>query len=52
MSAIVELLYRNELCTKQDLHEIINDLRRKQSRTRTPENVFPEYSKGQQAVTQ
>lgn len=42
IAAIVKLLQRKGLCTKQDLHAIINNLRRGKSRARMPESVFPE----------
>jgi len=39
---IVELLEQKGLCTKQDLHTIIDELRRKNPRARIPETAFPE----------
>jgi hypothetical protein len=42
IAAIVELLEQKGLCTKQDLHTIIDELRRKNPRARIPETVFPE----------
>ena len=42
IAAIVELLERKGLCTKQDLHTIIDELRRKNPRVRIPETAFPE----------
>ena len=42
ISAIVELLEQKGLCTKQDLHTIINELRKKNPRARVPETAFPE----------
>lgn len=41
IAAIVELLEKKGLCTKQDLYDIIGELRRKSPRARTPETVFP-----------
>ncbi len=40
--AIVELLEQKGLCTKQDLHTIIDELRKKNPRARIPETAFPE----------
>ena len=42
IAAIVEVLERKGLCTKQDLHAIIDELRRKNPRARIPETAFPE----------
>ena len=42
IAAIVELLEQKGLCTKQDLHTIIDELRRKSPRVRIPETAFPE----------
>ena len=42
IAAIVELLEQKGLCTKQDLHTIIDELRRKNPRTSIPEIAFPE----------
>ena len=42
IAAIVELLEQTGLCTKQDLHTIIDELRRKNPRARIPETAFPE----------
>ena len=42
IAAIVELLKQKGLCTKQDLHTIIDELRRTNSRARIPETAFPE----------
>jgi len=42
IAAIVELLEQKGLCTKQDLHTIIDELRRKNPRARIPETAFPE----------
>ena len=41
IAAIVELLERKGLCTKQDLVDIITDLRKKNTRAKIPETVFP-----------
>jgi hypothetical protein len=42
IAAIVALLEQKGLCTKQDLHTIIDELRRKNPRAQIPESVFPE----------
>ena len=42
IAAIVELLEQKGFCTKQDLHTIINELRRKNPHARLPETSFPE----------
>jgi len=42
IAAIVELLEQKGLCTKQDLHAIIDELRKKNPRARIPETAFPE----------
>ena len=42
MAAIVELLEQKGLCTKQDLHTIIDELRQKNPRARIPETTFQE----------
>jgi hypothetical protein len=42
IAAIVEVLERKGLCTKQNLYDIITELRRKNPRTRIPETAFPE----------
>jgi len=42
IAAIVELLEQKGLCTKQDLHTIIDELRKKKPRARIPETAFPE----------
>ena len=42
IAAIVELLEQKGLCTKQDLHTIIDELRRKNPRAHIPETAFPE----------
>jgi len=42
IAAIVELLEQKGLCTKQDLHTIIDELRRKNPRTRIPGTAFLE----------
>ena len=41
IAALVELLERKGLCTKQDLFDIITDLRKQNPRARIPETVFP-----------
>lgn len=42
IAAIVELLERKGLCTKQDLYNIIAEFRGKNPRSRIPKTVFPE----------
>ena len=42
IAAIVEVLEGKGLCTKQDLHTIIDELRGKNPRARIPETAFPE----------
>jgi hypothetical protein len=42
IAAIVELLEQKGLCTKQDLHTIIDELRQKNPRARIPETAFLE----------
>ena len=42
IAAIVELLEQKGLCTKQDLHTIIDELRKKNPRASIPETAFPE----------
>ena len=41
IAALVELLERKGLCTKQDLYDIIAELRKTRPRARIPETVFP-----------
>jgi hypothetical protein len=41
IAAIVEVLERKGLCTKQDLYDIISEFRRKNPRARIPEAAFP-----------
>lgn len=41
IAALVELLERKGLCTKQELFDIIIDLRKQNPRARIPETVFP-----------
>ncbi len=41
IAALVELLEKKGLCTKQDLYDIISELRKKNPRARLPETVFP-----------
>lgn len=42
MAAIVEVLERKGLCTKQDLYDIISEFRRKNPRATIPETAFPD----------
>ena len=42
IAAIVEVLERKGLCTKQDLYDIIAEFRRKNPRAKIPETAFPE----------
>ena len=42
IAAIVEVLERKGLCSKQDLCEIISEFREKNPRARIPETAFPE----------
>ena len=42
IAAIVELLEQKGFCSKQDLHTIIDELRRKNPHARIPETTFPE----------
>ena len=42
IAAIVEMLERKGLCTKQDLYDIITEFRRKNPRAKIPETAFPE----------
>ena len=42
IAAIVEVLERKGLCTKQDLFDIITEFRRKNPRASIPETSFPE----------
>lgn len=44
IAAIVELLEKKGLCTKQDLSDIIGELRQKNPRARFPKTVFPSPS--------
>ena len=41
IAAIVELLEKKGLCTKQDLYDIISELRNRNQKARLPETVFP-----------
>ena len=41
MAALVEVLERKGICTKQDLYDTIAQLRENNPRARTPETVFP-----------
>ena len=42
IAAIVEVMERKGLCTKQDLYDIIAEFRAKNPRARIPETAFPE----------
>ena len=42
IAAIVEMLERKGLCTKQDLFDIITEFRKKNPRPKIPETAFPE----------
>ena len=42
IAAIVEVLERKGLCSKQDLYEIISEFRRKNPKASIPETAFPE----------
>lgn len=42
IAAIVEVLERRGLCTKQDLYDIIAEFRKKNPRANIPETAFPE----------
>jgi hypothetical protein len=42
IAALVEVLERKGLCTKQHLYDIIAELRQKNPRAKIPETVFPE----------
>ena len=42
IAAIVELLERKGLCTKNDLFDIIADLRKQNPRAKIPETAFPD----------
>jgi len=42
IAAIVEVLERKGLCTKQDLYDSITEFRRKNPRASIPETAFPE----------
>jgi hypothetical protein len=42
IAAIVEVLERKGLCTKQDLYDIITEFRRKNPCAKIPETAFPE----------
>ena len=41
IAALVEVLERKGLCTKQDLYDIIGELRNKNPKARIPETIFP-----------
>ena len=42
IAAIVEVLERKGICTKQDLYDIISEFRRKNPRAKIPDTAFPE----------
>lgn len=42
IAALVEVLERKGLCTKQDLFDIITEFRKKNPRTKIPQTAFPE----------
>lgn len=42
IAALVEVLERKGLCTKQDLFDIITELRKQNPRAKIPETAFPE----------
>lgn len=42
IAALVEVLERKGLCTKQDLYNIITEFRKKNPRASIPETTFPE----------
>jgi hypothetical protein len=42
IAVIVELLEQKGFCAKQDLHTIIDELRRRNPSVRIPETAFPE----------
>ena len=42
IAAIVEMLERKGLCSKQNLYDIISEFRRKNPRANIPETAFPE----------
>ncbi|MBC7840466.1 MAG: hypothetical protein H7Y39_17785 [Nitrospiraceae bacterium] len=42
IAAIVEVLERKGLCTKQDLYDIITEFRRRNPQARIPETIIPE----------
>lgn len=44
IGAIVEFLERKGLCGKQDLYDIITELRKKNPRPKIPETAFPEMA--------
>lgn len=41
IAAIVEVLERKGLCTRQDLFDIVTELRKQTPRVKIPETVFP-----------
>ena len=42
IAALVKVLEAKGLCTKEELHDIITELRRKYPRAKIPETAFPE----------
>ena len=44
IAAIVEVLERKGLCTKQDLHDIVKKFREKKPHSRIPDTAFPRSS--------
>jgi hypothetical protein len=42
IAALVELLERKGLCTKQDLFDIITEFRKRNPRAKIPETAFPQ----------
>ena len=42
IAAIVEILERKGLCTKQELYDIVAEFRQKNPRAAIPDTVFPE----------
>ena len=42
IAALVEVLEQKGLCTKQDIYDIITELRTKNPRAKIPETAFPE----------
>ena len=42
IAAIVEVLERKGLCSKQDLYDIVSEFRRKNPRAKIPDTAFPD----------